>query len=344
MTQSVSYVLIETIVRRALREVESSPRRSSRKLVDMAVNFCQGRCQQLFFKGAQRMLRNEQSALYPLIQDTAAHVEHDRLLDFGMALGYNSFTLGAKKIREIEAREHFSIPWALQLDMDAQAPADHMDRYRRLLDEGKAMGVYTWFVYAQGSAGRTLPLLADHPDCAFLLVCTPEDLDDALLTALSPLRNVMLVVELQPGADAACQQLRAHRLLYSVCVRYHDGNLCDVLNDSLLRQAEGMHAIFTAFLAEPDCSAVTRETVYDYVVRTRAAQRHQTVPWEICSDNLLVDRIISGDRCSAGFARNGALLLYGRDGPVGKYNLFSVSLRDMLHSALARQAVNTTRM
>ncbi|MGN0971845.1 MAG: hypothetical protein ACI4OY_07810, partial [Aristaeellaceae bacterium] len=100
MTRSVSYVLIETIVRRALREVESHPRRGSRNLVDMALNFCPGHFQQRFFQNAQHLLRNERSAFYPLIQDTAVHVEHERLLDFGMALGYNSCTLGAKKIRE----------------------------------------------------------------------------------------------------------------------------------------------------------------------------------------------------------------------------------------------------
>ncbi|MGN0747465.1 MAG: hypothetical protein ACI4ML_12375 [Aristaeellaceae bacterium] len=342
MTKSVSYVLIETIVRRALRDVESSPGRGSRNLVDMAVNFCQGHFQQRFFQNAQHLLRNEHSAFYPLIQDTATHVEHERLLDFGMALGYNSCTLGAKRIREIEAREHFSIPWALQLNMDADASADHMARYRRLLDEGKAMGVYTWFVHAQGSARQMLPLLAEHPDCAFLLFCTPEELDDDFLTALTPIRNIMLVVDMRPGTEQACQALRQRRLLYSVCIRYHDGNLSGVLDDSLIVQAEGMHAIFTAFLPEADCSAATREAVYQYVVQTRAAQRHSTVPWEIRSDSLLVDRIISGDRCSAGFARNGALLLYGRDEPEGRYNLFSIPLREILLGALPRKAVRSS--
>ncbi|MGN0971649.1 MAG: hypothetical protein ACI4OY_06805, partial [Aristaeellaceae bacterium] len=275
---------------------------------------------------------------YPLLQDAATHVEHDRLLDFGMALGYNSCTLGTKKIREIEAREHFSIPWALQLNMDADAPADRMARYRRLLDEGKAMGVYTWFVHAQGSARQMLPLLAEHPDCAFLLFCAPEELDCDFLTALMPIRNVMLVVTMSPGAEEACLELRQRRLLYSVCIRYHDDILCDVLNDSLLRRAEGMHAVFTAFLPEADCSASTREAVCQYVVSTRAAQRHSTVPWELRSDNLLVDRIISGDRCSAGFARNGALLLYGRDEPAERYNLFSIPLREILLGALPRKA------
>ncbi|MGN0763797.1 MAG: hypothetical protein ACI4MK_10410 [Aristaeellaceae bacterium] len=340
MTKSVSYVLIETIVRRALREVESHPRRSSRNLVDMAVNFCQGHFQQRFFQRAQHMLRNEHSAYYPLLQDAATHVEHDRLLDFGMALGYNSCTLGAKKIREIEAREHFSIPWALQLYVDAQAPAEHMDRYRRLLEEGKAMGVYTWYVHARGCARQLLPLLTDHPDCAFLLFCTPEELTDDLLAALTPIRNVMLVVDMSPGAAQACRRLRERKLLYSVCIRYRDDDLCDVLNDSLIRKSEAMHAIFTAFLPEADCSALTRDAVYDYVVKTRAAQQHSTIPWEIRSDNLLVDRIVSGDRCSAGFARNGALLLYGRDEPAERYNLFSIPLREILLGALPRKAAH----
>ena len=45
-----------------------------------------------------------------------------------------------------------------------------------------------------------LPLLADHPDCAFLLFCAPEELEDDLLTALSPIRSIMLVVDMSPSA------------------------------------------------------------------------------------------------------------------------------------------------
>ena len=342
MTGSISYVLIETIVRRALREVASSPRRGSRNLVDMAVNFCPGHDQQRFFRSAQRLLRNERSAYYPLIRDAATHVAHERLLAFGMALGYNSCTLGARKIREIEAWEHFSIPWALQLDVDAHAPAERMARYRRLLEEGKAMGVYTWFVSARGGVGKMLPLLSDHPDCAFLLLCTPEELDDDLLAALSPIRNAMLVVDLSPGAEETCRRLRARQMLYSVCVRYRDEDLCDVLNDSLIRRAEAMHAIFTAFLPEQDCSAPAREAMYAYVVKTRAAQKHSTIPWDIRGDSLRVNRIISGDRCSAGFARNGALLLYGRDEPAERCNLFSIPLREILLGALPRRAARSS--
>ena len=55
-----------------------------------------------------------------------------------------------------------------------------------------------------------------------------------------------------------------------------------------------------------------------------------------------MDRIVSGDRCSAGFARNGALLLYGRDEPADRYNLFTIPLQEILLGALPRKAARSS--
>ena len=63
-----------------------------------------------------------------------------------------------------------------------------------------------------------LPLLADHPDCAFLLFCAPEELEDELLTALSPIRSIMLVVDMTPGAAQAFRRRIAPPLPGKPCM------------------------------------------------------------------------------------------------------------------------------
>ena len=64
MEDNVSRALIETVVRRALRDIDDSPERSSRNLIDMALTFAEGRFQQTIFQTAQRLLCDEHSAYY----------------------------------------------------------------------------------------------------------------------------------------------------------------------------------------------------------------------------------------------------------------------------------------
>ena len=100
MTNSISRVLIETIVRKTLRDIEESPERSTRNLVDMALQFSNGRFQKYFLETARGMLENENSAYYALVRDAVGNIDHERLLNFGMNVGYNSCTSGARRIRE----------------------------------------------------------------------------------------------------------------------------------------------------------------------------------------------------------------------------------------------------
>ena len=49
MANRASRILIETIVRKALKDIKKSPERSSRNLVDLALQFSEGKFQQDFF-------------------------------------------------------------------------------------------------------------------------------------------------------------------------------------------------------------------------------------------------------------------------------------------------------
>ena len=108
MGNDISRILIETVVRKTLRDMKDSPERSTRNLVDMALHFSSGHFQREFFEMAQEMLQNEHSAYYSLIQDVVSSADTDQLVSFGPNLGYNSFVTGAKTIRDEEAREQFN--------------------------------------------------------------------------------------------------------------------------------------------------------------------------------------------------------------------------------------------
>lgn len=54
LSKSMSEILIRSLVKRAIKDIRESPERSTRNLVDMALNFSNGRFQTHFLKTAQK--------------------------------------------------------------------------------------------------------------------------------------------------------------------------------------------------------------------------------------------------------------------------------------------------
>ena len=104
MENSISKILVESVVKKTLKAMKENPDRGIRNLVDMALQFSDGRFQKDFFAAAQTMLQNENSAYYRLVRDVVTYADADRLCTFGMNLGYNGCTVGAQRIRENEKK------------------------------------------------------------------------------------------------------------------------------------------------------------------------------------------------------------------------------------------------
>ena len=96
--------MAEAIVRRSLYGIQTDPKRTIRNLVDLGRETASGPLQQKFLGIAQQMLRQKDSPYYALVQDTVRRVDAERLMAFGMNLGWNSLTQGARTIRAAAAR------------------------------------------------------------------------------------------------------------------------------------------------------------------------------------------------------------------------------------------------
>jgi len=337
MGTNTTKVLIETIVRRTLREIQSAPERNIRNLVDMALNFSKGRFQKRFFESTQRMLSNEHSAYYQLVRSLTNNVDHERLIRFGMNIGYNSCTLGAKKIREIEAAERFNIPWALHLEINADLLTQRRDAYHSLICQGKELGIYTWFIYVDRLCTELFELLAEHDDCAFALICNGYALNDETLGELERLKHILISVDLDDDADTICTELLDRKLLYAVHKTYTSADLKDILNDNMLYDTQSLSAPITALIPDVDCSTSERELIYDYVLRKRQAQEFPTIMWDMIRDVLAIDTVVSDDCCSAGFHADGAFFSLASGQNAEQWNLFESHLRTIFSNLLQKQ-------
>ena len=334
MTAKTSRIIIKTFVKTALKDADESPERCTRNLVDMALHFSKGRFQQEFFEMARAMLNNENSPYYPLIEDTLRHMDKEKLIEFGMNLGYNGCTQGAHIVRKIKRTENINVPWLLFLNIDSSCE-DLLSRYQNIFDQGKELGIYVYFLYTDKNPENLLPLIKSNPDCGMILLCDSASVTEDFAESASSLNNVLIGIAYDDNTDTACLVLRDHRLLYSVYRMYTDEESEEILSGSYARFAEEMHCPFVAVIADPSCSTSVRENVYKAVVGARVAQKYRTIPLDLIYDTERVGNIISPPSSVIGFKSDGTIYNMDNSGQPMTHNIFEESLRDILKESFS---------
>ena len=334
MTAKTSRIIIKTFVKTALKDADESPERCTRNLVDMALHFSKGRFQQEFFELARAMLNNENSPYYPLIEDTLRHMDKEKLIEFGMNLGYNGCTQGAHIVRKIKRTENLNVPWLFFLNIDSSCE-DLLSRYQTVFDQGKELGIYVYFLYTDKEPEKLLPLIKHNPDCAMILLCHSTFVTEDFAVAAESLNNMLIGVEYDDNTDTACLVLRDHRLLYSIYRRYRENESEEILSGSYARFAEELHCPFVAVLAEPDCSTTVKENVYKAIVGARVAQKYRTIPLDLFYDVERIGNIISPPSSVIGFDSNGMIYNIDNEGKPLGHNIFQESLKDILKDSFS---------
>lgn len=337
MSDNISRILIETTVRKAIRDIRESPERSIRNLVDMALNFSDGRFQKEFFYTSQQMLENENSAYYSLIRNMVEHTDEEKLLTFGMNLGYNGSILGARQIRQIEAAEDYNIPWSISLEMGADSLPKNQGRYHAMIEEGERLGIFTWFLFSHDQAHDCLSLAAAHPNEAFVVFCSAGEITWTLIDCASELNNLMLAVPMDEDAPMVCSLLQEAGLLYSLYTTYGAADLPKIESGDWFYDMEQMHPVFSVFIPKRECPKETQRRAYDAIHKARMAQTHATMLWEMYQDNLLIDRIISEDGCWAGFFADGRLHGINDHGEEKTYGFMEAPLEKLFRQAFPKK-------
>jgi len=308
MLNNINRLLIENTVRKTINQIKTDPERGIRNVVDLALTFSNGRFQKHFLSLAQKMLIDEHSCYYRMIPDLLANIDTERLITFGMNIGYNSCTYGANKIRTIEEMEHFNIPWTITLSLSGSDYLEHKAAYHSLIKQGTDLGIYTWNLYSLDNSYTLLELAESFPDCAFTLFCNPEEISNAVMDEAYSLNNLMFVIKYSEQTEHACSLLRAGKYLYSVYVSCNEENMSDILNGNLLADIEQYSPTFTIFTVSSRCSLLsTQDTVYEYIKNTRLQQSHRTIPFDMLHDVQYIDSIISNEAVTVSLSREEVL-------------------------------------
>lgn len=238
MAESMNRIMVKTIVKKAIRDIKTDPERTTRNLIDMALNFADSRFQKEFYSSAQRLLTNENSGYYALVKDTITQINEESLLTFGMNLGYNGLYEGAGKIRKAEGKDGFNIPWTASLTI---AEGKVFDQHHRAIEQGEAMGIHTWQLFSQSGIFECMTLAEKHPDSAFVIFCRSNEISWSVLDYADDLRNIAIVVSFDKDADVVCDMLRVSGILYGISYTYTEKNLPAIESGELLHDMEQLH-------------------------------------------------------------------------------------------------------
>ena len=338
--EAITRTILDTIVDRAIRDISEDPQRSLRKLVDMGQTFAKGPFQKRYIGTIQQMLENGGSPYYDLVQDTVRSTDRVNLRTFGVNIGWQCWTLGAKQIRDTEARENFDIPWCITLQLEGAAPSARTDCLR-LLDEGRALGIYAYFLHCGASAGAlelALELARKAPECGFPVFLSPE-LVGPWVDRLSSCPNVLVLLDTgSPDWQTAATLLRNARRFFGYFIRC-DSEECaqTVLSGRWVRSLLGHGGSMAFCLPEEHCPAELSARLYNYVAQARNTHQYPLLLMDYCRDVLLVDEVISDSPRYLEFLPDGQAVTYadGRKQPLPDV-LSGLSLSEFLRSRFRR--------
>lgn len=300
--RDLTRILIEGTVDRALRDMERDAHRSVRNLIDLALTFSKGTFERRFLTLCRGILEDETGPYYQLLDRALETCDRQILKTFGVNVGYEGCSKGARRIREVEAERGFNVPWALAI----QAGQQGLSRLylQRLVTEGSELGIHVFLLQDLQLEQDVLEqLLREYPTCAFVVFTTGARGADWNLASLAQHPNLLLSVHgHEPLALELCRALEEERMPYAVHVGYSDTSAA-----SLPQQLEEIHTLggLLVLLYADGAAAETRKMVHQQVLDARTNQAYPFVLMELTEDLLAIDQVISDDPCSLIFLADG---------------------------------------
>lgn len=316
--------IVRSAIQKGIREIRQDPKRGVRKLVDLGSHFSRGRFQKRIFEMMQQELVNPHSAYYALVLQMVSCVRPEALEQFGLNVGYNSWTCGAEKIRNHEAQHGYNVPWCLVLDLRRGLEFDLDD----LMSQGEALGIYSYMVFAgdNGATAAMCSIFHNHRDSAVFLLLPGAQLPEVNL------ENVENAMVLLPAADektpASAQELLDKGCLFGIWAEYGDQEAAQVADGALERVAMELKAPIVFAVAQPQTGETARSQVRAYAQKTREEKKQPVFLVDFYSAIEEIDRIISVEPCMLGIEGDGTV--FTTHGHNDKIDIVRISLEDVL--------------
>ncbi len=287
-------VLIETIVDRGIRDVTDDPKRSLRRLADMGKQFSEGRFQKASFGHITNLLKNDDSPYYKMLEDFLATVDHKAIKTFGLNMGYNSWTYGARLIRKESEARGYMLPWVIQIHYDPEMEGKlKAEDINVIIERLSPLGINTYVIIKEHNLSDDPALetvFLKHPACAFFLFLNDAHIDEKQAERIRNIGNTVISVNI--SADEAmnsCRLLKKIKALYVIHYLYTSDEVSRFSDDEYINLWLSFGSAFI-FLIQKDSD---KGLAGKFAKRTRMQQEYPILVWDVYSDIRLVNEMIS---------------------------------------------------
>ena len=287
-------VLIETVVDRGIRDVTDDPKRSLRRLADMGKQFSEGRFQKASFGHITNLLKNDDSPYYKMLEDFLATVDHKAIKTFGLNMGYNSWTYGARLIRKESESRGYMLPWVVQIHYDSDNTSRlKADDLNSIIDRLSPLGVNTYVIIKEHGLPDD-PALTDvlikHPECAFFLFINDAQISNEQAENLKESGNTVISVNIAAGdAMNTCHRLKEIKALYVVHYQYTTDEVEKLSYGAYIDSWLSYGSAFI-FLIQKDSD---KGVAGKFAKKSRMEQEYPILVWDVYADIRLVNEMIS---------------------------------------------------
>ncbi|HZK33643.1 MAG TPA: hypothetical protein VFC60_03990 [Tissierellaceae bacterium] len=330
----ITIKMIETAINKGIRDIEDNPKRGIRNLVDLAKHFANSPFQKDILHLMQTMLANLNSPYYHIVLDIINNVNHDTIKNFGINLGYKSWTYGAKKIRENQKKYGCSIPWTIIFDFSQEKKINFsIDNIANVIKQGKEIGIYT-YMFFMNNINDLSCILRENLDCAFVLYIASDILTEENISEIKSYNNTVFSVLYEPSMNVdhfenAIQLLNKNKCLFGLHSYYGDENTNDILNDKWVDEIVEYKSSFGILIESESCSEENASLVQDYAFNSKFNQKHYAFLIDLYEDIARIDRNISKEACIFTVMGNGDTSSYNFS-KEKEYNIKNMSLTNIL--------------
>ena len=317
--------LVRAAVHKGIQEIREDPERGIRKLVDLGSHFARGNFQKVIFQLMQEQMIHENSGYHRLAKRVITEVEPKVLEDFGINIGYNCWTEGAKRIRRYEETNGYNVPWCILLDLSGGAQFDADD----LMTQGEKLGIYCYLLFTKDAAqaGALYPMLHRHKDSAVLLFAGEDALPQVNMEHVT---NVLYVLPAQgDNVLVHAEEMRKRGCCCGVWESYDEENIGRLTSGEAERFAQETGAMSLFVLPKQSQSGrAVRNKMRMHVLKAREKAEYACFTVDLMEDIQRIDRIISVESCMLCISGDGCAVTMEKKHE--NLNIRSISLEDML--------------
>ena len=273
---------------------------SVRKLCDLGRQFSRGRFQNQIFAIFQDLLRNDESPYYQAIDFLLRSNDPEALRQFGINIGYNSFTYGAQILRQKQKELSFAVPWVVKLRLDSRIPDTYDSSFfASVVRTGLTYGIYSYQLRSMDhheDMESYLAVIQSHPECAFLWFLSDTPLTEKQQKLLLSCPNLMVSLPIDaPSTASMAKALRHQKTLFGMHKVYQDADAAAYLLsfDHLYSQME--QSVFFFLVADDSCSKESIRAVSDVVQQYRFTPIQPFFPIEVQEDSRKIEQIITAN-------------------------------------------------